>query len=78
MNVVGLYPSIPHGSGFKVLHEKLEERNDKSVLTVDLINITDSVLNNNYFEFDSYTKQQISGPAKGTKFAPSLCMFFHG
>ena len=28
-DVVVLYPSIPHDSGLKPLHEKLEERNDK-------------------------------------------------
>ena len=34
------------------------------------------VLNNNYFEFDSKVKEQISGTAIGTKFAPPyVCIF---
>ena len=34
------------------------------------------VLKNNFFEFDSKIKQQISGTAIGTKFAPPyVCIF---
>ena len=33
------------------------------------------VLRNNYFEFKGETKQQISGTAKGTKFAPPLHVY---
>ena len=36
-DVVRLYPSIPHDAGLKALHEKLEERNDKSLPTADLV-----------------------------------------
>ena len=42
-DVVGLYPSIPHDAGLKALHEKLEERNDKSVPTADLVNMANMV-----------------------------------
>ena len=76
VDVVALYSSIPHDASLKTLHEKLEERNDKSVPTADLVNMADFVLKNNYFEFDSCIKQQISGTAIGTKFAPSYeCIF---
>ena len=54
----------------KALHEKLEERNEKSVPTADLVNMVDFVLKNNYFEFDSCIKQQLSGTAIGTKLVP--------
>ena len=74
-DVISLYPSIPHDADLKVLHEKLEERNDKSVPTPDLVNMADFVLKNNYFEFDSCIKQQISGTAIETKFAPYPCIF---
>ena len=75
-NVIGLYPSMPHDAGLKALHEKSEERNDKSVPTADLVNMAHFVLNNNYFDFDSCIKQQISGTAIGTKFAsPCACIF---
>ena len=58
------------------MYEKLEERNDKSVPTADLVNMVDFVLKSNYFEFDSCIKQQISGTTIGTKFAlPYACIF---
>ena len=68
-DAVGIYPSIPHYAGLTPLHEKLEERNDKSVPTADLVNIIEYVLKNNYFEFDSCIKQQTSGTAIETRFA---------
>ena len=58
-DVVGLDPSIPHDAGLKFFHEKLEERNGKSFPTADLVNTTDFLLKNNYFEFYSCIKQQI-------------------
>ena len=56
-DVAGLYCSILHDAGHKALHEKLKEKNDKSVPTTDLVNIAEFVLKNNYFEFDSCIKQ---------------------
>ena len=73
-DAVGLYPSIPHDAGLKVYYEKLEERNDKSDPTTDLVNMAGFVLNNNYFEFDSCI--QISDTAIRTKFAPSYAYIF--
>ena len=75
-NVVSLYPSIPHDAGLKALHEKLEERNDKSVPTKDLVNMANFILKSNYFESDSCIKKQISGTAIGTKFAPPYACFY--
>ena len=75
-DVVSLYPSIQHDAGLQALHEKLEERNDKSVPTADLVNMTDFLLENNYSEFDSCIKEQIFGTAIGTKYAPSYAFIF--
>ena len=36
------------------------------------------ILKNNFFEFDSKIKQQISGPAKETKFAAPYAYIFMG
>ena len=73
---MGLYPSIPHDAGLKVLYEQLEERSDKKVPSADLVDMTEFVLKNNFFEFDSKVKQQISGTAIGTKFkSPYACIF---
>ena len=73
---VGLYPSIPHDVGLKALYEKLEERSDKKVPYADLVDMAEFVLKNNFFEFDSKVKQQVSGTAIGTKFAPPYACIF--
>ena len=57
-DVVGLYPSIPHADGLGALSAKLEEREDKSIATEDLLQMAKFVLKNNFFEFDSKIKQQ--------------------
>ena len=69
-DVVGLYPSIPHEAGLEALYEKLEERVEKKIPSSDIVNMAEFVLKNNYFEFDSNVKKQISGISIGTKFAP--------
>ena len=76
VNVVGLFPSIPHDAGSTALYEKLEERSDKKVPSVDLVHMAEFVIKKNFFEFDTKVKQHISGI--GTKFAPScIFMYFH-
>ena len=57
-------------SGLEALSTKLEERQDQSIATEDLLQMAKFVLKNNFFEFDSKIKQQISGTATGTKFTP--------
>ena len=57
-------------------HEKLEERNGKNFPRADLVNTTDFFLKNNYFEFYSCIKQQISGTTIGTKFTPPYTCIF--
>ena len=60
----------------EALSAKLEEREDKSIATEDLLQMAKFVLKNNFFEFDSKIKQQISGTAIGTKFAPPYACIF--
>ena len=74
-DVVDLYPSIPHSDGLEALSVKLEERVDKSIATVDLLQMAKFVLKNNFFEFNSKIKQ-VSGTAIGTKFAPPYACIF--
>ena len=71
VDIVGLYSSIPHDAQLKAFYEKLEEKSDKKVLYADLVDMTKFLLKNNFFEFDSKFKQQISDTAIGTIFAPS-------
>ena len=75
-DVVGLYPSIPHEDGLEALYTKLEEPEDKRIATEDILQMAKFVLKNSFFEFNSKIKQQISGTAIGTKFAPPYACIF--
>ena len=75
-DVVGLYPSIPHNEGLEVLKKQLDNFYEKSIPTEDLVKMAEFVLKNNYFEFDSNVKHQISGTAIGTKFAPPYACIY--
>ena len=76
VDVVGLYPSIPHQDGLDALSIKLEQWEDKEIPTEDLLKLAQFFLKNNYFEFNSKVKQQVSGTVIGTKFAPSYACTF--
>ena len=75
-DVVGLYPTIPREGGLEALRERLNERPDKKVPTESLVEMAEFVLKNNYFEFNSQVKHQISGTAIWTKFAPPYACIF--
>ena len=75
-DVVGLYPSIPHEAGLRALKEAIDKQHKKCIPTEDLVKMSEFVLKNNLFEFNSKIKQQVSGTAIGTKFAPPhACLF---
>ena len=57
-NVVVLYPSIPHEAVSKALKDALDSRENKSIITEDLVKMTRFVLQNNCFEFNGIVKQQ--------------------
>ena len=75
-DVVGLYPNIPHDVGLAALREALDSRESKKIPTEDLVRMAEFVLKNNYFEFNGSIKQQLSGTAIGTKFAPPYACLF--
>ena len=75
-DVVGLYPSIPHTAGLATLRDALDKREAKKIPTEDLVKMAKFVLKNNYFEFNGSIKQQLSGTAIGTKFAPPYACIF--
>ena len=74
-DVIGLYPSIPHDEGLGVLRKQYDKFLYKKAPTEDIIKMSDFVLKNNFFEFNSKFFQQISGSAIGTKFAPHMLVF---
>ena len=75
-DVVELYPSILHEAGLKALKEALDKRGNRNIATNDLIRMAEFVLKNSYFQFNGQVKQQMSGIAIGTKFAPTYACIF--
>ena len=73
---MGLYPSISHEAGLKALREVLDQREEHSIPTSELLRMADLMPKNNYFEFNRQIKQQISGTAIGSKFAPPYACLF--
>ena len=76
VDVVGLYPNIPHEDGLEALKSVLDDRKDKSVSTETLLELTECVLKNNIFEHNSQVFRQLQGTAIGTKMAPSYAILF--
>ena len=76
VDVVGLYPNIPNNEGLQALRHALDERETKTISTDTLVELSDTVLNNNFFEFDGKIYRQKRGTAIGTKMAPSYAILF--
>ena len=76
VDVVGLYPNIPHEDGLQALKEALEKRENKSVSTESLVELAECVLKNNVFEHDNTYFRQKRGTAIGTKMAPPYAILF--
>ena len=76
IDVVGLYPNIPHSEGLNSLRRFLELRDNKQILSDTLIELAEIVLKNNFFEFDQKTFKQVRGTAIRTKFAPPHAILF--
>ena len=53
VDVVGLYPNIPHSEGLDILEKQYENNPNKEVSTEHISKMADFVLKNNLFELDS-------------------------
>lgn len=82
VDVVGLYPHIPHDEGVAALKEALlkfdgfNEGDWEGSLNEDVVTFTDLVLRNNNFEFNGKHYLQKLGTAIGTRMAPSYANIF--
>ena len=76
MDVVGLYPNIPHGEGLASLRRFLETRDNKQISSDILTELVEMILKNNIFAFDEKTFKEKRGTPIGTKFAPSYVILF--
>ena len=78
IDVVGLYPNIPHEDGLEAIRKSLDSREDPEVSTATLMELANLVLKNNYFVHNGKTYKQKQGTAIGTKFAPSYAILAMG
>ena len=83
VDVVGLYPHIPHDEGLQAVKEALlawdstlDERKKLGDLKNDIVDFTEIVLKNNNFEFDGKHFVQKLGTAIGNRMAPSYANIF--
>ena len=83
VDVVGLYPHIPHDEGLQAVKEalvawdsNLDERKKLGDLKNDIVDLTEIVLKNNNFVFDGKHFIQKLGTAIGTRMAPSYANIF--
>ena len=78
IDVVGLYPNIPHEEGLAAIKEALDKREDKSISTESILQLAECVLKNNVFEHNEMFYKQLRGTAIGTKMAPPYAVVFMG
>ena len=76
VDVVGLYPNIPHDGDLSALRKLLDLRQEKEVTTSTLVERPEVVLKNNIFTFMEKTLKQKRGTAIGTKIAPPYSTLF--
>ena len=76
MDVVGLYPNIPHGEDLASLRGFLETSDNKQISSETFTELEEVLLKNNISEFDEKTFKQKLGTAIGTKLAPPYATLF--
>ena len=78
IDVVRLYPNIPHSEGLEAIPKALDKRKDQTISTDSLILLGEFVLKNNAFEHSMRYFKQLEGTAIGTKFALPYAILFMG
>ena len=60
LDVVSLYPRIPHNVDLEAIRKALDNRENRKISTDDLTKTTEIVLKKNYFGFNGNVRNQIS------------------
>ena len=76
VDVVGLYPNIPHEEGLSAYRKLLDNRMEKHIISDTLCDLAEVVLKNNIFKFDEKALIQKRRTAIGIKFAPPYSVVF--
>ena len=69
IDVVGLYPNIPHDDGLIAIRKAVDLQKDKRISAEAVIELVEYILKNNIFERNLFYKQ-LRGTAIGTNMAP--------
>ena len=78
IDVVGLYPNIPHDERLIAMWKALDLQKDKRILTESLIELAECVLKNNIFEHNLSFYRQLRRTAIGTKMVSPYAIIFLG
>ena len=78
IDVVVLYPNIPHKDGLEAIRNALDKRKDQTISTDSLILLAECVLKNNVFEHNMRYFKQLNGTAMEIKFVPPYVILFMG
>ena len=70
------YILAPSRCWIKSFERSFRQRQQKKLPTEELVQMTEFVLKNNFFEFNGQIKQQISGQAIGTKCVPKYACIY--
>ena len=76
IDVVGLYPNIPHNEGLEAIRKILNTRTNPEIPTDHIVDLVELVLKNNNFVFDGKHFLQRRGTAIGTRMAPAYANLF--
>ena len=76
LDVVNLYPSIPHDDGIDALNQFLRRHGFTDTQTEDICDLAYFILTHNHFEFNSEMYLQMAGTAMGTRMAPTYAIIF--
>ena len=77
MDVTSLYPSIPQTECLNILYEEINTNRDLMLFDPNLvIKLLHASITNNFFQFGSFTFQQIKGTAMGVTFSPAIANIF--
>ncbi|XP_062520431.1 uncharacterized protein LOC134195423 [Corticium candelabrum] len=76
IDVVGLYPSIPHDEGIKIVSNQVQEHYKNKGLTDMIRDFLTHILKDNVFQFNNKYYRQIHGTAMGTKAAPTYACLY--
>ena len=76
IDIVDLYPNIPHEEGMASFTRLRDNKTENNVTTETLVELAEIVLKNNIFQFNEINLKLLRSTATSTKFAPLYAVLF--